>query len=112
MKPILTVIKIALFLLAITFAVVNTDVVAVRYYFGIEWRAPMVFVLLAAFGIGIAAGVLVCLPYMVKTRFEVSRLKRAVRVAVPPTRDAPELPPGREVNAVQVMPSDTGKRDI
>ena len=79
MKLILTIVKIALFVVAITFAVMNTDVVAVRYYFGMEWRAPMVFALLAAFGLGLAWGVLVCLPYMVKSRFEVSRLKKAVR---------------------------------
>ena len=79
MKLILTFVKIALFVVAITFAVMNTDVVAVRYYFGVDWRAPMVFVLLTAFGLGLAAGILVCLPHMVKSRFEVSRLKRVQR---------------------------------
>jgi uncharacterized integral membrane protein len=73
---ILSLLKIALFVAAITFAVVNTDMVSVRYYFGLEWRAPMVLVLLAAFGLGVAAGILVCLPRMVRSRFEVSRLRR------------------------------------
>ena len=35
-------IKGALFLLILSFAVVNTDPVTVRYYLGIQWQAPLV----------------------------------------------------------------------
>ena len=81
MKFVLTVFKFALFVAAISFAVVNTDIVVVRYYFGVEWRAPMVLVLLAAFGVGLLGGWLMCLPHMVRRQFEVSRLKKTVREA-------------------------------
>jgi uncharacterized integral membrane protein len=43
------VVKAVLFLLLLGFAVKNTDLTVVRYYLGIEWRAPLVFVLLVTF---------------------------------------------------------------
>jgi lipopolysaccharide assembly protein A len=71
------VLWILVFVLALSFAVKNTDSVVVRYYLGIEWSAPLVIVLLAVFCAGVAAGVAANLPYVFRLRRDVSRLKRA-----------------------------------
>lgn len=82
MKLILTLIKLALFLLVLTFAVKNTELVAVRWYMDMEWRAPMVFVVLGAFAIGVVVGLLMTVSSFVRTRAELGRLRRAGRKAV------------------------------
>ena len=67
------------FLLLLGFAFKNTDSVAVRYFLGFEWRAPLVLVLLVFFGIGIAGGVIASLAVMVRQRREILGLKRELR---------------------------------
>ena len=81
MKLILTVIKLALFLLVLTFAVKNTEMVAMRWYMDMEWRAPMVFVVLGAFAIGVVMGLLMTVGAFVRTRLELGRLRRTGRKA-------------------------------
>jgi uncharacterized integral membrane protein len=68
--------KFALFVLVLTFAARNTDPVTVRYYFGGEWQTPLVFVLLVAFCVGVAVGLMTTLAQIVKQRREISALKR------------------------------------
>ena len=51
------ILKLALFVLVFSFAVKNTDTVAVRYYLGVEWQTPLIFALLVAFCAGAAFGI-------------------------------------------------------
>src|ERR1700749_485274 len=93
MGYVLWIIKFVLFALVLTFAVKNTDAVAVRYFLGYEWRAPLIFVLLVAFCAGAALGVVSTLGQIFRQRREISTLKRER-----PSQDvvaAPTLP--REV---------------
>ncbi len=46
------------FLFFISLAVKNTDLVAVRYFLGHEWRVPLIGVILIFLLLGIALGVL------------------------------------------------------
>lgn len=78
MKPVYWIIKLLLFLAALTFAVKNTDPIIVRYYLGLQWQAPLIFVILAVFCIGAVAGVVSMLGYLVRLRREVSRLRKQV----------------------------------
>jgi len=80
------------FVLALSFAVKNTGNVAVRYYLGMEWNAPLVIVLLVVFCAGVAAGVTANLPYIFRLRREMGRLKRG---AQPPaqTEESPGAAP-------------------
>jgi uncharacterized integral membrane protein len=71
----------ALFLLLLAFAVKNTDSVAVRYFLGAEWKAPLVVVLLAFFAAGIALGVMASLAFMVRQRRQILNLRRQLRGA-------------------------------
>ena len=75
MRILLLLLKIVVFLLMLGFAFRNTDSVVVHYFPGAEWQAPLVLVLLAFFGIGIAAGVTASLGVIVRQRREISRLK-------------------------------------
>ncbi len=76
MRYLLLVLKFALFVLVLAFALKNTDLVTVRYYFGGEWQAPLVFVLLVAFCAGIAAGLFAGLHQLFRQRREIASLKR------------------------------------
>ena len=68
MRYLLWTLKFGLFLLVFSFAVKNTDTVAVRWYLGVEWLAPLIFVMLVSFCAGVAFGVLACLPRLFRLR--------------------------------------------
>ena len=85
-------IKVFLFLLILSFALVNTDPVTVRYYLGYRWQAPLVLVLLVAACIGALVGLLAGLFQALRLRREVAALKRELR-AVKQSSAAPLLPP-------------------
>ena len=76
MRYVTLALKLALFFVVITFAVRNTDVVTVRYFLGWEWQSPLIFVMLIAFGAGIALGLLAALPKLFRQRREITSLKR------------------------------------
>ena len=61
MRYLLWLLKFALFVLILSFAVKNTDTVWVRYYLGYEWQAPLVLVLLVFFCLGAAVGIIASL---------------------------------------------------
>ena len=51
-----------IFFTLFAFALNNQQEASVRWFFGQEWRAPMVFIVLGAFGIGCAFGVFAMVP--------------------------------------------------
>jgi putative membrane protein len=51
-------VRIVLFLLFLSFAVKNVDTVRLQYFFGYEWQAPLVMMLLLFFTFGVTLGVL------------------------------------------------------
>jgi uncharacterized integral membrane protein len=77
MRYLLWAVKLGLFLLVFSFAVKNTDTVAVRYYLGIEWLAPLIFVMLVSFCAGVGFGVVACLGQLFRQRGEIARLRAA-----------------------------------
>ncbi|MFY9513376.1 MAG: LapA family protein [Rubrivivax sp.] len=82
-----------IFFTLFAFALNNQQNATVRWFFGVEWHAPMVIVVLAAFAGGCAIGVLAMLPAWWRHR------RIAKKVAPPPAAPAP--PPS-------VLPSDFG----
>ena len=68
--------KFALFVLVLIFALRNTDVVTVRYYFGGEWQSPLIFVMLVAFCAGVAIGLMAAMTQLIRQRREIAALKR------------------------------------
>lgn len=66
MKPILWllkwVLKAAIFFTLFAFALNNQQDTVVHFFFGTQWRAPQVLVVLIAFASGVVVGVLGMLP--------------------------------------------------
>lgn len=93
MKTIFWIIKLLLFLIALTFAVKNTDVVTVRYYLGMQWQAPLIFVILLVFCVGAVAGVFASLGHIVRLRREQSRLRKALNAANTAEKSLPSAAP-------------------
>lgn len=54
--------KAAIFFTLFAFALNNQQTVSVYFFFGTQWQAPLVLVVLAAFAGGLALGVLVMMP--------------------------------------------------
>ncbi len=97
MKAVFWIVKLVLFMIALTFAVKNTDIVTVRYYLGAEWQAPLIFVILAVFCVGAAAGVLASLGHVIRLRREVSRLRR--QTPSPSTIESVTVAPSRAASS-------------
>ena len=76
MRYLVWILKLAVFVLVLAFAVKNTELVTVHYYFGGEWQSPLVFVLLVAFCVGVAAGLSAGLAQTFRQRREIAALRR------------------------------------
>ena len=62
MKYLMWLLKASIFFTLFAFALNNQHEATVRFFFGTQWRAPMVLVVLAAFAAGVALGVLAMVP--------------------------------------------------
>ena len=62
MKYLLWLLKAAIFFTLFAFALNNQQDATVHFFFGTQWRAPLVLVVLSAFTCGVAIGVLGMLP--------------------------------------------------
>ncbi|MEJ6005108.1 LapA family protein [Paucibacter sp. AS339] len=82
-----------LFFALFAFALNNSDEVIVRWFFGREWRSPLVIVVLIAFGMGCALGVLAMVPAWWHHR----------RIAV--NRTSAATPEGQDGNAPLTPPA-------
>jgi uncharacterized integral membrane protein len=54
--------KAAIFLMLFFFALYNQEDVQVRFFWGLQWRSPLVLVLLGFFAAGVVVGVLGMVP--------------------------------------------------
>jgi uncharacterized integral membrane protein len=93
MRYVLWIVKLVLFAVALTFAIKNTDPVAVRYFLGQEWRAPLIFVLLVFFCLGAGLGLSAALVQIMRQRREISQLRRELqgRGGVAPAPPPPDI---------------------
>jgi len=73
-----------IFFTLFAFALNNQQAATVRWFFGVQWQAPMVIVVLLAFGAGCALGVLAMAPPWWRQRRQARRL-----VATPAKPGAP-----------------------
>jgi uncharacterized integral membrane protein len=62
MRLITWLLRFFVFFALFAFALNNQQDASVRWFFGYRWTAPMVFIVLAAFGLGCAFGVLAMVP--------------------------------------------------
>ena len=87
--------RVLLFLILFLFALKNHELATLKFYFDLEWKAPLVLLLLIFFAAGIAAGVLACLPRMFRQRRETLALTGQLKQAKaePKAPDAPRDAP-------------------
>ena len=57
------ILKAAIFFTLFAFALNNQQEASVHFFFGNQWRSPMVLIVLAAFAMGIVVGVLGMAPW-------------------------------------------------
>ena len=62
MRALAWILRALIFLALFAFALNNQQETVVHWFFGFEWRAPMVIVMLAAFAGGLVIGVLAMVP--------------------------------------------------
>lgn len=84
MRPIVWLLRAAVFLALFAFALNNQHLAAVHGFFGTQWQAPMVFIVLAAFGLGCGFGILAMVPSWWKHRRVARREAQRVSAPAPP----------------------------
>ncbi|MDD2547208.1 MAG: lipopolysaccharide assembly protein LapA domain-containing protein [Burkholderiaceae bacterium] len=82
MKYLLWLLKAAIFFTLFAFALNNQQDAIVHFFFGTQWRAPLVLVVLTAFAAGVVVGVLGMVPRWWKHR-NAARRAHAPQVAPP-----------------------------
>ncbi len=90
MRLISWLLRAFIFFTLFAFALNNQQTASVRWFFGVQWQAPMVIVVLAAFAAGCAVGVLAMLP-------DLWRRWRLTRRLAPVEAVAPATPPPTSV---------------
>jgi uncharacterized integral membrane protein len=100
MRILVWLFRAAIFFTLFAFALNNQHDAGVRWFFGQEWRAPMVFIVLGAFALGCAFGVLAMVPSWWRHR-RVAR--RHSDDALPVEAPAIQSPPD---SALQAPPRD------
>jgi putative membrane protein len=73
------ILRAALFIVLLGFAVKNDQPVTLRYFFGYEWQSSLVIVILVFFAAGTVVGVISMLVNVLKLRRDIARLKRDIR---------------------------------
>jgi putative membrane protein len=102
MKYLLWLLKAAIFFTLFAFALNNQHDATVHFFFGTQWRAPLVLVVLSAFGLGVIVGVLGMVPRWLRHRNAARRAQAPISApaATPAAAPSPaaaadtaELPP-------------------
>jgi len=107
MRYISWVFGIVLFLLALGFAIKNSEPVTLHYFLGYQWQAPLVVIVLTLFCIGAGVGIAASLGFIFKQRREISKLRRELRNTHPPLQ-AQHSDLGTNTPAITALRSDDG----
>ena len=89
MKYLMWLLKAAIFFTLFAFALNNQQDATVHVFFGTQWRAPMVLVVLAAFALGLAVGALGMVPRWWKHRSAANKARQ--QAASMPPMDSPPV---------------------
>jgi uncharacterized integral membrane protein len=89
MKYLLWLLGAAIFFILFAFALNNRQDATVHFFFGTEWSAPLVLVVLAAFTLGMVVGALGMLPGWWKHRVAATRPSEPAAAPYPSGADLP-----------------------
>lgn len=80
----LRIVRFVLFLIILIaglgFALLNTELVRINYYFG-QWEMPLSLTMVIAAAVGALFGVISCLGIVFRLKREVSHLRRTVKLS-------------------------------
>ncbi len=86
--------KAAIFFTLFAFALNNQHDVTVRFFFGQQWTAPLVLVVLSAFSVGLLIGVLGMVPrWWRHRRAAAAACRSAANLSAPPEKALPSQAP-------------------
>ena len=88
MKYLLWLLKAAIFFTLFAFALNNQQDATVHFFFGTQWTAPAVLIVLSAFALGVVVGVLGMVPRWWRHR----NAARRAQAEAPPPSAAPAPP--------------------
>jgi putative membrane protein len=93
MRVLRWIVGATLFLALLALSLQNAELVTLRFYHWWSWQAPLVFVVLIAFAVGVAAGLLAGAIRSSRQKREIARLRRGKDAAGPEARpERPRLP--------------------
>lgn len=81
MKYLMWLLKAAIFFTLFAFALNNQQDATVHFFFGTQWRAPLVLVVLTAFALGLAVGVLGMVPRWWRQRTAAHKATQTPKIA-------------------------------
>lgn len=96
--------KAAIFFALFAFALNNQHPATLHFFFGAQWQAPLVLVVLAAFALGLAVGALGMVPRWWRQRRAARQLAPAPTPAAPTAPAAPGLSAGATTAADASLP--------
>jgi putative membrane protein len=79
MRILIWLLRAVLFLVLLGFAVKNSSVVTMRFFFDSAWQLPLVAIMLIFFAAGAVVGVTAILATFLRQRREIVRLKRELQ---------------------------------
>ena len=104
MKYFLWLLKAAIFFTLFAFALNNQQDATVHFFFGTQWRAPLVLVVLTAFAAGLAVGALGMVPRWWQHRTAARRAQAVIVTSAATTATAsnaaPSPPPPPDLPSV------------
>lgn len=86
MKFIYPILGFVLCVLLLGFFIKNIEPVDLHYYLGFVWHAPLSFMLLVAFLVGVVVGILMCISSLIKQRRRLIALQRELKILNPGAR--------------------------
>lgn len=96
MRLVVWLVRALVFFTLFAFALNNQQEAGVHWFFGHEWRAPMVFIVLAAFALGCAFGVFAMVPSWWRHRRVARRSAPVAAAPAAAATPAPGTPPELE----------------
>jgi len=87
------IVGVTLFLALLFLSLQNSELVTLKFYHWWSWEAPLVFVVLIAFALGVAAGLLAGALRASRLKRELNRMKRADRTAASAATTTPRTWP-------------------
>jgi len=102
MQAFVWILRLAIVLVLVWFAVKNSQQIEVNGLPGQVWQAPLVFVLLVAFVGGVVIGLLAWIPTVVRQRREIGRLRKAATQAAASAAAAASPPAIQEPSGTDI----------